>query len=238
MPVKWTPELDQLLLLKILETHEIKLDAKKVIEAWPAERGEKPTPRAITERLVRIRNGNKGDGKDTSKLSIANTTNKSGEPKTPSKPRGKATASKTSTPSKTNGSSATTTPKGKSPVKREHGDMVKQEPLNLDGINETPPSNKPGKPTFKVTTTVGHSLRDRLGENSVALGATPGVNKGMSRLSVQRDEDEESPTKKPRLASATSSGVDIGFRVGQENGIGVHNGGFEADYDDDEEYAV
>ncbi|KAL4797411.1 hypothetical protein BDV19DRAFT_387219 [Aspergillus venezuelensis] len=61
MPVKWTAERDQLLLLKILETHELKLDPKKVVAAWPSGEG-KPTPRAITERLVRIRANIKGAG--------------------------------------------------------------------------------------------------------------------------------------------------------------------------------
>ncbi|KAL4745295.1 hypothetical protein BDW72DRAFT_211535 [Aspergillus terricola var. indicus] len=56
MPMKWTPEKDQLLLLKILETHDFRLDPKKVAEVWPTiENQDKPTPRAITERLVRIR---------------------------------------------------------------------------------------------------------------------------------------------------------------------------------------
>ncbi|KAL4741042.1 hypothetical protein BDV11DRAFT_80287 [Aspergillus similis] len=56
MPMKWTPEKDQLLLLKILETHDFRLDPKKVAEVWPTiDNHDKPTPRAITERLVRIR---------------------------------------------------------------------------------------------------------------------------------------------------------------------------------------
>ena len=39
----------------MLETHsELKLDTKKVADAWPAEL-ERPTPRAITERLARLR---------------------------------------------------------------------------------------------------------------------------------------------------------------------------------------
>ncbi|KAI9671188.1 MAG: hypothetical protein M1817_003695 [Caeruleum heppii] len=57
MPVKWTAEKDQLLLLKILETHpQITVDGQAIIDVWPVEEGqEKPTPRAISERLVRIR---------------------------------------------------------------------------------------------------------------------------------------------------------------------------------------
>ncbi|KAL4763514.1 uncharacterized protein BDW70DRAFT_157928 [Aspergillus foveolatus] len=79
MPMKWTPEKDQLLLLKILETHDFRLDPKRVAEVWrksrrpffisksefrpnqqtqhtaTIENQDKPTPRAITERLARIR---------------------------------------------------------------------------------------------------------------------------------------------------------------------------------------
>lgn len=41
--------------MKILEVHPgLKIDAKKVADAWPAE-FEKPTPRALTERLGKIR---------------------------------------------------------------------------------------------------------------------------------------------------------------------------------------
>ncbi|KAL2853022.1 hypothetical protein BJX68DRAFT_265261 [Aspergillus pseudodeflectus] len=54
MPMRWTPEKDQLLLLKILETHQLAVDTKRIAEAWPAGE-DKPTPRAITERLVRMR---------------------------------------------------------------------------------------------------------------------------------------------------------------------------------------
>ncbi|KAJ0421966.1 hypothetical protein BJY00DRAFT_311677 [Aspergillus carlsbadensis] len=54
MPMRWTPEKDQLLLLKILETHQLAVDTKRVAEAWPSGE-DKPTPRAITERLVRMR---------------------------------------------------------------------------------------------------------------------------------------------------------------------------------------
>ncbi|KAE8140740.1 hypothetical protein BDV38DRAFT_279714 [Aspergillus pseudotamarii] len=56
MPMRWTPENDQLLLLKILETHDLSVDTKKVAEAWPGtDSSSRPTPRAITERLVKMR---------------------------------------------------------------------------------------------------------------------------------------------------------------------------------------
>ncbi|KAL4943881.1 hypothetical protein BDV06DRAFT_220840 [Aspergillus oleicola] len=87
MPVKWTIERDQLLLLKILETHDLKLDPKKVVAAWPSGE-EKPTPRAITERLVRIRANIKGSdkmGTDGSKLTIATGQGQKSVTSTPSK---------------------------------------------------------------------------------------------------------------------------------------------------------
>ncbi|KAI9875732.1 MAG: hypothetical protein M1830_008062 [Pleopsidium flavum] len=62
MPVKWTPDNDQMLLLKILETHsDLSVDAKKISSAWPSDR-DAPTARAITERLVKIRSLAKANG--------------------------------------------------------------------------------------------------------------------------------------------------------------------------------
>ncbi|EEP79284.1 predicted protein [Uncinocarpus reesii 1704] len=56
MPIKWTSENDQILLLKILETHEMTVDTRKVAEAWPqGDPNAIPTPRAITERLHKIK---------------------------------------------------------------------------------------------------------------------------------------------------------------------------------------
>ncbi|KAK2805110.1 hypothetical protein FQN50_006355 [Emmonsiellopsis sp. PD_5] len=56
MPVKWSAAMDQLLLTKILETHNLSVDTRKVSEAWPGEDpNSKPTHRAITERLVKIK---------------------------------------------------------------------------------------------------------------------------------------------------------------------------------------
>ncbi|KAF3921468.1 hypothetical protein ABW21_db0206453 [Orbilia brochopaga] len=55
MPVKWTAENDHLLLLTLLETHNIKVDGEKIRSAWPQSAGEQPTARAIRERIVKIR---------------------------------------------------------------------------------------------------------------------------------------------------------------------------------------
>ncbi|KAI2737554.1 hypothetical protein DTO013E5_4365 [Penicillium roqueforti] len=61
--VKWDSIADQTLLAKILETHDLSVDVAKVAEAWPVEdEDHRPTPRALKERLNKIRenvrNGN------------------------------------------------------------------------------------------------------------------------------------------------------------------------------------
>ncbi|KAJ6124231.1 hypothetical protein N7471_011548 [Penicillium samsonianum] len=54
--IKWDAMADQTLLAKILETHDLSVDVAKVAEAWPVqEDGHRPTPRALKERLNRIR---------------------------------------------------------------------------------------------------------------------------------------------------------------------------------------
>ncbi|GFF35295.1 hypothetical protein IFM61606_02852 [Aspergillus udagawae] len=95
MPMRWTPENDQLLLLKILETHDLSVDTNKVASAWPgADENEKPTPRAIRERLVKMRQIVKASGSDG--FTIGSKTGS--ETSTPKK------AKKTATPVKTPGS--------------------------------------------------------------------------------------------------------------------------------------
>ncbi|KAJ5427242.1 hypothetical protein N7465_002312 [Penicillium sp. CMV-2018d] len=54
--VKWDSTADQTLLAKILETHDLSVDAARVAEAWPTQDSDhQPTPRAIKERLARIK---------------------------------------------------------------------------------------------------------------------------------------------------------------------------------------
>ncbi|KAK5121933.1 hypothetical protein LTR85_004505 [Meristemomyces frigidus] len=57
MPVQWTADLDRRLLLPPLEL--AKVDNKAIAELWAKkygnEGGEQPTPRAITERLVKLK---------------------------------------------------------------------------------------------------------------------------------------------------------------------------------------
>ncbi|RAL12068.1 uncharacterized protein BO97DRAFT_405787 [Aspergillus homomorphus CBS 101889] len=110
--MRWTPEADQLLLLKILETHNLSVNSKKVAEAWPVAEGQDgPTPRAISERLVKIRNM-AGTSFSISKGNKSTTTPNT----TPRKPR---TKSVPSTPSST---------------KRKREDTVKAEPIPTDSF--------------------------------------------------------------------------------------------------------
>lgn len=81
MPIKWTPERDQTLLLKILETSSISVDVKAISEQWPTEE-EAPTPRAIQERLHKIRAMAKNKG--TGNFKIVGTVGSKSNPGTPS----------------------------------------------------------------------------------------------------------------------------------------------------------
>ncbi|EEH17270.1 hypothetical protein PABG_07357 [Paracoccidioides brasiliensis Pb03] len=79
MPVKWNAEMDQQLLLKIIETHDLRVDTERVSDAWPGDEPKaKPTPRAITERLVKIKsiikNNNGATPTSTPRKKLATTT--------------------------------------------------------------------------------------------------------------------------------------------------------------------
>ncbi|MCJ1276151.1 hypothetical protein MMC21_003956 [Puttea exsequens] len=97
MPIRWSSEVDQILLLKILETSEINVNAASISATWPAGM-EKPTARAITERLVKIRANCKGNGSGTSSFSISRAGITAAG--TPRKRYG-SDITKSSTPSKT-----------------------------------------------------------------------------------------------------------------------------------------
>ncbi|KAJ5229269.1 hypothetical protein N7489_009977 [Penicillium chrysogenum] len=53
--VKWDAFADQTLLAKIIETHDLALDMNKVASAWPGAEENRPTPRALKERINRIK---------------------------------------------------------------------------------------------------------------------------------------------------------------------------------------
>lgn len=54
MPMSWTAENDRILLFKLIETHNITVQAQKIADAWPEDAPVKPTGRAIKERFVRL----------------------------------------------------------------------------------------------------------------------------------------------------------------------------------------
>ncbi|KAF1986294.1 hypothetical protein K402DRAFT_421155 [Aulographum hederae CBS 113979] len=89
MGVSWTAETDHILLLKILEVHNFKIDYQKVREVWPTNRGEIPTARAISERIVKIRKLNGATGTPRGKTTATPTTKSD---------TAKASSSKTKTP--------------------------------------------------------------------------------------------------------------------------------------------
>ncbi|QKX62422.1 uncharacterized protein TRUGW13939_09583 [Talaromyces rugulosus] len=63
MPMQWTAENDNILFLKVLETNNISVNYNAIAEAWPVENGkDKPTPRAISERIFRLKQKAKQKG--------------------------------------------------------------------------------------------------------------------------------------------------------------------------------
>ncbi|CUS09978.1 unnamed protein product [Tuber aestivum] len=54
--MKWSAENDQLLFLKLIETHDVSVKPQKIQEAWPRDGREVPTARAISERIAKLRN--------------------------------------------------------------------------------------------------------------------------------------------------------------------------------------
>ncbi|KAH0610769.1 uncharacterized protein H6S33_011196 [Morchella sextelata] len=82
--MKWTADNDQLLFVKLIETHDVAIKAEKIREAWPKDGREVPTARAISERILRIRNGlknaNKGDGTGAVPGSVPSTPRKRKNP--------------------------------------------------------------------------------------------------------------------------------------------------------------
>ncbi|KAL1968688.1 hypothetical protein VTN77DRAFT_1514 [Rasamsonia byssochlamydoides] len=153
MPMKWTTENDHILLLKILETHNITVNAAKVAAAWPGDGDAKPTPRAVSERLVKLRQMTQTGG--TTKMSISSVGGSSA-PVTPRKARtptkaasGGSTKRKRGAdevaikpdPDVENHTAAALTPskKGKGHVKRESDEITLPD---LDAIEKESPTKR------------------------------------------------------------------------------------------------
>ncbi|MCJ1462305.1 hypothetical protein MMC07_000905 [Pseudocyphellaria aurata] len=78
MVIRWDSATDQTLLLKILETSKVNVDSKAVAAAWPQNQ-EAPTPRAISERLFRLRALAKSSG------TVTGASGRNSNPTTPRK---------------------------------------------------------------------------------------------------------------------------------------------------------
>ncbi|KAL4872735.1 hypothetical protein BDV12DRAFT_193079 [Aspergillus spectabilis] len=249
MPMKWTPKKDQLvspnpsepslhlhfqtskltpsyhlqLLLKILETNNnLSVDFKKVAEAWPVTPNQdRPTPRAISERLVKIRQMAKSSAANTGSdghLSIGKGVRGSAS----STPRKSTKASVISTPEWAKRKRSGNGEMG-FPVKKEVG--VKDEVVNEDEdygedelecrIVETPTKKMKGLELSETfTTRVGYHGQ---GQVEVRAGSTLNLKK-------EKDDDDDvfgasQPAKRQiraRRATAPFGMVNYGDALGED----------------------
>ena len=247
MPVKWDSAADQLLLLKILETvcssrlpltsrstnlskHNLKVDAKAISEAWPADHGLKPTARAITERLVKIRQNSKAAG--AGHFGISSSQNKSSvsAPSTPSKSRPSAV--------KPSPQKAPTSVSKVSPTKRKRTEVVKLE--DDDDEDDDLPPITPSKPkAFTSRLSTGQELADIISHPEHFVTPTKGM-QGLSVGASGADADEEgSPTKRPRRTSAERSvPYEDDGDAGAESDVSEFRGDLGLDGAMDDEVAV
>ncbi|KAI9814032.1 MAG: hypothetical protein M1827_003496 [Pycnora praestabilis] len=215
MPVKWTPDVDQILLLKILETHDLSVDAKKVSAAWPSDR-ETPTARAISERLVKIRSMAKANGAGhfavSSGRSTGNTNGNGKGPSTPRKPRAP----------KANGGTTTGNDGGSGKRKRTTKNVADNNDDEEEGKGEAQMGG-----AVKLE---GAAAADTINTNDThTIDATFNSGRGEETDDGSEDaedgvaEDLESPTKKLRLAAGAikrekyaSDGEEDGESVGSD----------------------
>ncbi|PYH99946.1 hypothetical protein BO71DRAFT_393914, partial [Aspergillus ellipticus CBS 707.79] len=192
--MRWGPESDQLLLIKILETHSIAVDTKKVAAAWPVvENDTPPTPRAITERLVRIRQLVREAGGSNSNFSIGSGKNRSA----------------TSTPRKSPKSAASTP----GSAKRKRGGVKKEdegmEILSVKKESESDVAEVDETPTKKKK----QSQLPKLAKQPILAGSTiqpralfP-MAPGQQSAAAADAMGKRSPTKRVRKASTRAPGM-------------------------------
>ncbi|KAL4907443.1 hypothetical protein BDW74DRAFT_176208 [Aspergillus multicolor] len=208
MPIKWTPDTDKLLLIKIIETHDLKLDAKRVADAWPGtiEGQDKPTPRAIQERLVRIRADIKASSQGKGSLSIGAVPKSSPSTSTPRKTRKPATP--TSTPESGKRRKTANTLSKSSPLKREMN--IDDDASLADADHELDHdfgASKPGNSPFSTPTKTGK------GRGLFDIPAHPGT-PATSTLTP--------PALSPRDsldALAARAGTSLGLDLKKEDGV-------------------
>ncbi|KAL8844168.1 MAG: hypothetical protein Q9176_001574 [Flavoplaca citrina] len=141
MPIKWTPERDQTLLLKIIETSEVSANVAKISETWP-DTEEAPTPRAIQERIVKIRAmaGSKGSGS----FKVSGTVGSRGGAKT--------SPAKASTPKKNAAKAANSSPsKRKKPSEDDDESNTPENGIKPDPHASEPETESPTKKSKKTT---------------------------------------------------------------------------------------
>ncbi|KAI9807611.1 MAG: hypothetical protein M1825_005551 [Sarcosagium campestre] len=207
MPVKWTPDNDQVLLLKILETHPtISVDASAVANAWPADR-EKPTARAISERLVKIRK--------TAGVQLSITRAGNGTPTTSPK-RKRLPTSMTPTSDKR---------KRGSPSGNKKGVHVKIE----DAVNS--PTNTAANPADDDEDEDYASARIPVNETHASLPASDDVFgggrasiDGLSSFDIKMERDQYMPVQEP-IRDHPSDLVDHTLEAAQLDGFSDLNGG-------------
>ncbi|KAI4198385.1 MAG: hypothetical protein LQ350_005322 [Teloschistes chrysophthalmus] len=139
MPIRWTPEKDQY----ILETSQINADVKAISEKW-ADGGEIPTPRAIQERLFKIRSMAKGRGEGSPKVSGTVRSTKTGNTPKDSPAKPKTTPNKAKTPTKNTPSKTSTG--GKRKLSDESSDTSSPETKFKTENNDTDASDSEAAP--------------------------------------------------------------------------------------------
>ncbi|CEJ56670.1 hypothetical protein PMG11_02871 [Penicillium brasilianum] len=96
--MRWDTSADQLLLLKIVETHDISVDTNKVAAAWPVSPDGQPGPtaRAIKERIGKLRELARRSGTPAA----AGASPKRGRAKKATAPKADSDSQSPSTPAK------------------------------------------------------------------------------------------------------------------------------------------
>ncbi|RAK74861.1 uncharacterized protein BO72DRAFT_450319 [Aspergillus fijiensis CBS 313.89] len=200
--MRWTPEADQLLLLKIVETHNLSVNYRKVAEAWPVAAGElPPTPRAISERLVRIRNLAGTTASGTSKGSNQDDNNPITPTATPRKPRkNSAPATPSSTKRKRETAIKAESMPADSLIKSEAGaapSPIKIEALNPFGIDTHMMDTTPTKKTPLAHTGMGAA-------NQLFAGHTLYQTHGAAAAA---HVEQDTPSKRVRKPAAPAPGM-------------------------------
>ncbi|KAL9117120.1 MAG: hypothetical protein Q9187_006347 [Circinaria calcarea] len=187
--VKWTAENDQLLLLKILETSNVSIDANAISAAWPADKGEMPTARAVKERLVKIRTMAKENGashfvvgKGGAKVEAKEGANPRAPNSNPRKPR------------------AIKEPANDTGLKRGRGRpaAIKKEATSSDDEEEEEEEEVTPSPTKNTGICNGSRKRVHSGAEDTTTTMTTRNKKARKSFSTEDSDTMSSPSKKAK----------------------------------------